>query len=65
MTFREKLKREHPERINEYYSGGAALCPCSYGYEEAQACTVPGMKKMTCRECWAREMEREEVREGA
>ena len=57
MTFREKLKEEHPEAVNEYYTGGAARCPCSWGYEEKQACKQKPNKGMSCRECWSREME--------
>ena len=49
--------KEHPEAVNEYYTGGAARCPCSWGYEEKQACKQKPNKGMSCRECWSREME--------
>jgi hypothetical protein len=52
MTFREKLAKEHPERISIFGIGGCEKCPCSYGYEEEFDCS--GMKN--CKECWDREI---------
>lgn len=56
MTYRDKLRGEHPDAVSEAYTGGAARCPCSYGYEDGQACKRSGMRLMTCRECWDREI---------
>lgn len=55
MTFKEKLTQEHPECINDMYSGGAKSCPHTYGYAPN---LVPGdgCPAETCTECWNREM---------
>lgn len=34
MTFREKLRKEHPECIKENCLGGCDGCPFEYGYEK-------------------------------
>lgn len=54
MTFREKLQMEHPEYVNEIFSGGCRNCPSTYGYEEARNCVWESDEK--CAECWNREM---------
>lgn len=59
MTFKEKLKQEHPEQIDENYEGGAFECPAYYGYEEPQNYCPEGMN---CYECWNREMPEEETK---
>ena len=51
MTFRAKLKEEHPEKIDERCAGGCIGCPSNYGYEENYDC-----KGVTCKDCWNREM---------
>ncbi len=54
MTFREKLKKEHPERVNDaWYIGGCNGCPHQYGYEEGTHCS---RNYSNCRECWDREI---------
>ena len=57
MTFKEKLKQEHPENVNEKYKGGCFLCPYSYGYEtkREENCKRNGGKG--CEYCWNREIE--------
>lgn len=52
MTFREKLKREHPEMVNERYIGGCKGCPSGYGYGD----NMPNCSHVTCAECWNREI---------
>lgn len=52
MTFREKLKREHPEMVNDRYVGGCSGCPAGYGYED----NMPNCSHATCAECWNREI---------
>lgn len=53
MTFRERLAKEHPEKIDEDYNGGCAGCPYDYGY-----CEVSSLDRMcaddnyTCDDCW-------------
>lgn len=41
MTFRDRLAKEHPDRIGECYDGGARYCPYSYGYEPKKQQTLP------------------------
>lgn len=57
MTFREKLAKEHPERIDKKCNGGVVGCPRSYGYEENCWCSN-GYKHIDgqCTECWDREI---------
>lgn len=60
MTFKEKLKMEHPERVNTCYTGGCSGCPDSYGYEKcSDYCRVrDGMPRRPsderCTACWNR-----------
>lgn len=56
MTYRDKLRAEHPAAVGDVYVGGAARCPCSFGYEDGQACMRSETLLMTCRECWDREI---------
>lgn len=60
MTFREKLKMEHPERINPDAAGGCVGCPALYGYEDRSGGCChkhPGdLFKMSCTDCWNREI---------
>ena len=53
MTYREKLMRDHPNRIGDQFCGGAALCPKTYGYEDIFPCENTS-ERITCRECWNR-----------
>lgn len=55
MTFREKLRKEHPERINEDRLGGCEGCPYGYGYEKSieEICKI---SEEECRKCWDREI---------
>ena len=34
MTCREKLKKEHPDKVDDKYTGGCEGCPDTYGYLE-------------------------------
>lgn len=65
MTFREKLKLEHPECVGSKYVGGCNLCPHDYGYESSAPPTLPNCTHncimcwasgVKCKECWDREM---------
>lgn len=53
LTFREKLKQEHPEKLNPKYGGGCHGCPHNYGYEgkESRPCKE---HSASCTECWDR-----------
>ncbi len=43
MTFKEKLKQEHPEYVDNYkYAGGCRGCPHDYGYIEEEELTCIG-----------------------
>lgn len=52
MTFLEKLKLEHPDKVREDYCHG---CPCAYGYEDPEG----GYRAVCggdCEKCWNREI---------
>lgn len=51
MTFKEKLKQEYPERVDEKFQGGCDGCPHEYGYETRWKCDG-----VSCFNCWNREM---------
>ena len=51
MTFKEKLRDEHPECVSGAYDGGCQACPCDYGYEDERPDVCPN-----CYACWNREM---------
>lgn len=53
MTFREKLQKEHPDKVNSWCIGGCASCPHTYGYEENMPCSNKE-RLISCRECWDR-----------
>lgn len=53
MTFREKLKKEHPENIKPIYCGGCLDCPSDYGYEEHPNCNIANGD---CTACWDRKI---------
>ena len=57
MTCREKLAKEHPEKIDEKYIGGASGCPHTWGYidEMPDYCDMGGCSE-NCRRCWNREI---------
>jgi hypothetical protein len=53
MTCREKLQKEHPEKINDAYHAGCSGCPHKYGYaKKPDDCNL-----RSCEECWDREIE--------
>lgn len=51
MTCREKLAKEHPEKINPNVEGGCWGCPSYYGYMSNPVCY-----EISCGECWDREI---------
>lgn len=53
MTYREKLKIEHPDAINPESDDGCEGCPHNYGYCEFDRDVCAGS---TCAECWDREI---------
>ena len=61
MTYREKLKLEHPGLINDTCAGGCSGCPHDYGYCDYSdgLCYKAGFKagEWSCKACWDREIE--------
>lgn len=55
MTFRERLQKEHPDKIDDDFRGGCFGCPENYGYEEEQDIETY-CKKTECSDCWNREI---------
>ena len=56
MTFRERLQKEHPEVDEKKIKEGVILsCPFDHGYEDVKYCRETKFK-VTCAECWDREM---------
>ena len=57
MTFREKLKMEHPEKVQDWGEGGCLGSPFNYGYEskEQSPCGMVGVD-CSCSDCWDREI---------
>ena len=56
MTYREKLQKEHPEKINEFCFGCCQGCPKTYGYgpehyEDKNYCKE-GPSRSRCEKCW-------------
>lgn len=51
MTFKEKLQKEHPDKVNAMCIGGCASCPHTYGYERRDDSPC---KTLNCRDCWNR-----------
>ena len=60
MTFREKLKLEHPEKVSPLFTGGCGGCPFNYGYERKLACSGYNMTDAECTSCWDREIPTDE-----
>ena len=60
MTFKQKVEREHPEKIAS--DGDPIGCPDEYGYEEKDEsrCT-----KYNCSECWNREIPEQSTAESS
>ena len=61
-TFRERLAREHPDKIS--VRGRCSGCPTRYGYEEEPYCVREilagrSTESLSCRECWDREIPEE------
>lgn len=60
MTYKEKIKMEHPDKVSPYFPGGVHACPSSYGYAPKSdgLCDSDPYKvnAKTCRECWGREV---------
>ena len=54
MTYREKLKQDHPDYVGEKCGeGGCVGCPSYYGYEPETGKCPAGHD---CWQCWDREI---------
>ena len=53
ITYRDLLRRDHPDDVDPIYEGGCHGCPSNYGYcdmeDQISHCT-----KTSCRACWDR-----------
>ena len=52
ITYRDILRRDHPDRVSKCYGGGCCGCPSDYGYRDtpaSQECIG-----FSCRACWDR-----------
>ncbi len=58
MTFKQKIERDYPEKINPERLGGVEACPYNYGYEsfDARPCVGKGCGELRCESCWNREI---------
>lgn len=63
LTFREKLKQEHPDYVGERWGGGCKSCPSSYGYEEKYHCGTGTYEEKKCTACWSRVIPEEKPKE--
>lgn len=54
MTYREKLKIEHPDMITMESDGGCKGCPEHYGY--CSPMSPEECEHISCQECWDREI---------
>lgn len=63
MTYREKLKMEHPEKVDKKFIGGCNGCPSGVGYgpESVKNGCVPNEAK--CTACWNKVIPGTEERE--
>lgn len=59
MTCREKLRLEHPDRLDHTQYGGTIDCPKDYGYmDQPDWCRI---NDATCTRCWDREIPERDV----
>lgn len=53
ITYRDLLRRDHPEGVDPIFEGGCCGCPSNYGYcdmeDQISHCTCT-----SCRACWDR-----------
>lgn len=61
MTCRERLKLEHPEKINDGAMGGCLGCPYDYGYLDEPDSFCRNSFAYSCRECWDQEIPEEKI----
>lgn len=52
ITYRDLLRRDHPDNVDEIYEGGCCGCPSTYGYAAPENGVV--CHGTSCRACWDR-----------
>ena len=52
ITYRDLLRRDHPDNVDEIYEGGCCGCPSTYGYAAPENGVV--CRGNSCRACWDR-----------
>lgn len=57
MTYKERLQKEHPEKISKSYCGGCHGCPANYGYGPENMGNTACLRHDTCADCWYSECE--------
>lgn len=55
MTFKKKLQKEHPEKVDKKYCGGCRGCPHTYGYGDG-LCNGCHLTRAKCEDCWSRDI---------
>lgn len=53
MTFKEKLAKEHPDKVDQSFGYICKGCPSHYCYETDPPCND---SDITCTDCWNREI---------
>lgn len=60
MTYKDLLKRDHPENVNIDFKGKCRGCPASYGYAPPGDGICNGdpyeVLDRNCKKCWEREV---------
>lgn len=65
MTYREALRIDRPDLVDDIFTGGCMGCPCDY-FGDSSHCLGAGNGGCTeenCRKCWDREMPEEKEAE--
>lgn len=59
MTCKERLMIEHPEKVDNQFTGGCEACPDNYGYARRPDKCFPNRRgnDKECAECWDRAVE--------
>ena len=52
MTYKERLKIEHPDSVFPGFNGGCKGCPEDYGYGPEQAYNAACHRHSNCYDCW-------------
>ena len=69
MTCREKLKIEHPDKIDDILRWGSKICPHHYGYlPELEGLCKAGHDEIcdhSCKACWDQEIPEDRINRHA